>query len=183
MTSLTLPYAARAAGLVGSVIDSSTSLLHKQTHDVVRFAMGSPGGRGGAVGDLGRDRGGRTRRAARLRLRRHRGRSAVARGATGDVARHQRRDHRGPVDHHRRRHAGPRPVLQDLRGPRRPRRRSSPRPTPTAARPHSRTAPPCWRSRSTTTAWTSTHWRNWSRPRAAHPRPSTRSRPSRTRPA
>jgi len=38
----TLPYAARAAGLVGSVIDSSTSLLHKQTHDVVRFAMGSP---------------------------------------------------------------------------------------------------------------------------------------------
>jgi 2-aminoadipate transaminase len=40
--SATLPYAARAAGLVGSVIDSSTSLLHKQTHDVVRFAMGSP---------------------------------------------------------------------------------------------------------------------------------------------
>ena len=39
---LTLPFAARAAGLVGSVIDSSTSLLHKQTHDVVRFAMGSP---------------------------------------------------------------------------------------------------------------------------------------------
>jgi 2-aminoadipate transaminase len=38
----TLPYAARAAGLVGSVIDSSTSLLHKQSHDVVRFAMGSP---------------------------------------------------------------------------------------------------------------------------------------------
>jgi 2-aminoadipate transaminase len=27
---------------VGSVIDSSTSLLHKQTHDIVRFAMGSP---------------------------------------------------------------------------------------------------------------------------------------------
>jgi 2-aminoadipate transaminase len=37
-----LPYAARADGLVGSVIDSSTSLLHKQTHDIVRFAMGSP---------------------------------------------------------------------------------------------------------------------------------------------
>ncbi|MEU8222819.1 PLP-dependent aminotransferase family protein [Kribbella sp. NPDC048915] len=37
-----LPYAARAGGLVGSVIDSSTSLLHKQTHDIVRFAMGSP---------------------------------------------------------------------------------------------------------------------------------------------
>jgi 2-aminoadipate transaminase len=37
-----LPLAARAAGLVGSVIDSSTSLLHRQTHDIVRFAMGSP---------------------------------------------------------------------------------------------------------------------------------------------
>ena len=42
MTLSTLPYAARAAGLVGSVIDSSTSLLHKQSHDVVRLAMGSP---------------------------------------------------------------------------------------------------------------------------------------------
>jgi 2-aminoadipate transaminase len=39
---MTLPYADRAAGLVGSVIDSSTSLLHRQTHDIVRFAMGSP---------------------------------------------------------------------------------------------------------------------------------------------
>ncbi len=38
----TLPYADRAAGLVGSVIDSSTSLLQRQTHDIVRFAMGSP---------------------------------------------------------------------------------------------------------------------------------------------
>jgi 2-aminoadipate transaminase len=38
----TLPLAARADGLVGSVIDSSTSLLHRQTHDIVRFAMGSP---------------------------------------------------------------------------------------------------------------------------------------------
>jgi 2-aminoadipate transaminase len=42
MTTSTLPFAARAAGLVGSVIDSSTSLLHKQSHDVVRLAMGSP---------------------------------------------------------------------------------------------------------------------------------------------
>jgi len=41
-TSHPLPLAARADGLVGSVIDSSTSLLHKQTHDIVRFAMGSP---------------------------------------------------------------------------------------------------------------------------------------------
>jgi 2-aminoadipate transaminase len=38
----TLPFAARAEGLVGSVIDSSTSLLHRQRHDIVRFAMGSP---------------------------------------------------------------------------------------------------------------------------------------------
>lgn len=37
-----LPLAARATGLVGSVIDSSTSLLASQTHDIVRFAMGSP---------------------------------------------------------------------------------------------------------------------------------------------
>lgn len=36
------PLARRASGLVGSVIDSSTSLLQKQTHDIVRFAMGSP---------------------------------------------------------------------------------------------------------------------------------------------
>ena len=42
MTASTLPFAARAAGLVGSVIDSSTSLLQKQSHDVVRLAMGSP---------------------------------------------------------------------------------------------------------------------------------------------
>jgi 2-aminoadipate transaminase len=34
--------AARAEGLVGSVIDSSTSLLQRQRHDIVRFAMGSP---------------------------------------------------------------------------------------------------------------------------------------------
>lgn len=37
-----LPFAARAGQLVGSVIDSSTSLLAKQSHDIVRFAMGSP---------------------------------------------------------------------------------------------------------------------------------------------
>ncbi len=37
-----LRLAQRATGLVGSVIDSSTSLLQKQTHDIVRFAMGSP---------------------------------------------------------------------------------------------------------------------------------------------
>src|SRR3954449_1780881 len=34
--------AARTKGLVGSVIDSSTSLLQRQSHDIVRFAMGSP---------------------------------------------------------------------------------------------------------------------------------------------
>lgn len=37
-----LPLAARADLLVGSVIDSSTSLLAQQKHDIVRFAMGSP---------------------------------------------------------------------------------------------------------------------------------------------
>lgn len=36
------PWAARANGLVGSIIDSSTSLLQRQTHDIVSFAMGSP---------------------------------------------------------------------------------------------------------------------------------------------
>lgn len=34
--------AARTRGLVGSVIDSSTTLLARQTHDIVRFAMGAP---------------------------------------------------------------------------------------------------------------------------------------------
>jgi len=37
-----LPLASRADGLVGSVIDSSTSLLAAQRHDIVRFAMGAP---------------------------------------------------------------------------------------------------------------------------------------------
>ncbi|MCC5782265.1 aspartate aminotransferase [Kocuria sp. CCUG 69068] len=37
-----LPLARRADGLVGSVIDSSTSLLAAQSHDIVRFAMGAP---------------------------------------------------------------------------------------------------------------------------------------------
>jgi 2-aminoadipate transaminase len=41
-SSATLPLAHRTAGLIGSVIDSSTSLLAAQTHDIVRFAMGSP---------------------------------------------------------------------------------------------------------------------------------------------
>lgn len=42
MTVTPLPLAARARDLVGSVIDSSTSLLARQTHDIVRFAMGAP---------------------------------------------------------------------------------------------------------------------------------------------
>lgn len=37
-----LPLADRANSLVGSVIDSSTSLLASMRHDIVRFAMGSP---------------------------------------------------------------------------------------------------------------------------------------------
>lgn len=42
LTTTTLPLATRAANLTGSIIDSSTSLLAAQTHDIVRFAMGSP---------------------------------------------------------------------------------------------------------------------------------------------
>ena len=42
MRTTTLPFAERASRLTGSVIDSSTSLLAAQTHDIVRFAMGSP---------------------------------------------------------------------------------------------------------------------------------------------
>ncbi|MER6530854.1 PLP-dependent aminotransferase family protein [Streptomyces sp. NPDC001508] len=37
-----LPLAHRASDLIGSIIDSSTSLLARQTHDIVRFAMGAP---------------------------------------------------------------------------------------------------------------------------------------------
>lgn len=37
-----LPMAARAEDLIGSIIDSSTSLLNEQSHDIVSFAMGSP---------------------------------------------------------------------------------------------------------------------------------------------
>ncbi|MFV5998505.1 PLP-dependent aminotransferase family protein [Streptomyces sp. NPDC056231] len=42
MSATHLPLARRAPNLVGSVIDSSTSLLASQTHDIVRFAMGAP---------------------------------------------------------------------------------------------------------------------------------------------
>lgn len=42
LTTTTLPLATRSANLTGSIIDSSTSLLAAQTHDIVRFAMGSP---------------------------------------------------------------------------------------------------------------------------------------------
>ena len=42
MQTSSLPLAARADDLVGSIIDSSTSLLNEQSHDIVRFAMGSP---------------------------------------------------------------------------------------------------------------------------------------------
>ncbi|MDV3123994.1 PLP-dependent aminotransferase family protein [Mycobacterium sp. 21AC1] len=37
-----LPLAHRTSDLIGSVIDSSTSVLARQTHDIVRFAMGAP---------------------------------------------------------------------------------------------------------------------------------------------
>ena len=41
-TSRWAAFAIRAEGIPGSVIDSSTSLLQNQTHDIVRMAMGSP---------------------------------------------------------------------------------------------------------------------------------------------
>lgn len=52
--TLDLPLAARADDLVGSVIDSSTSLLARQTHDIVRFAMGSPAPQAIPAATLGR---------------------------------------------------------------------------------------------------------------------------------
>ena len=42
MSDCVVPLAHRASDLVGSIIDSSTSLLARQTHDIVRFAMGAP---------------------------------------------------------------------------------------------------------------------------------------------
>ncbi len=42
MIATTIPWSLRTDKLVGSVIDSSTSLLAAQKHDIVRFAMGSP---------------------------------------------------------------------------------------------------------------------------------------------
>ena len=48
-----LPYAARSARLTGSIIDSSTSLLQRQSHDIVRFAMGSPAAEAIPAGTLG----------------------------------------------------------------------------------------------------------------------------------
>lgn len=41
-SSPTLPLATRADSLVGSVIDSSTSMLAEYTHDIVKFGMGAP---------------------------------------------------------------------------------------------------------------------------------------------
>ena len=42
MTDSRLLIAQRGSGLSGSIIDSSTSLLARQTYDIVRFAMGAP---------------------------------------------------------------------------------------------------------------------------------------------
>lgn len=42
VASPALPLAGRASGLVGSIIDSSTSLLDSLDHPVINFAMGSP---------------------------------------------------------------------------------------------------------------------------------------------
>ena len=60
--SLTSLYASRVDGITGSVIDSSTSLLQRQRHDIVRMAMGSPAREaipsavfGGLLGELAAD--------------------------------------------------------------------------------------------------------------------------------
>src|ERR1700704_5073430 len=37
-----IPFAARAQGITGSLIDSSIALLQRQTRPVISFAMGSP---------------------------------------------------------------------------------------------------------------------------------------------
>jgi 2-aminoadipate transaminase len=42
ISATNIPWADRCKGLVGSIIDSSTSLLQRQNHDIVSFAMGSP---------------------------------------------------------------------------------------------------------------------------------------------
>jgi 2-aminoadipate transaminase len=42
MAQTQLPLAHRVSDLIGSIIDSSTSLLACQNHDIVRFAMGAP---------------------------------------------------------------------------------------------------------------------------------------------
>lgn len=47
------PFAPRVAGITGSVIDSSTALLQLQTHDIVRFAMGSPAPEAVPAADFG----------------------------------------------------------------------------------------------------------------------------------
>lgn len=48
-----LPWADRCDLLIGSIIDSSTSLLARQDHDIVRFAMGSPAAEAIPTGILG----------------------------------------------------------------------------------------------------------------------------------
>ena len=124
--SAILPLASRAADLVGSVIDSSTSLLASQTHDIVRFAMGAPAAGGDPDAHPGRDR----RRRDRCRRRPTRSTTPPPRATppsapalVEELARHERRDHPGAAHDHLGRHAGARPRLQAVRRPRRPGRR------------------------------------------------------------
>lgn len=42
MNGRQVPLASRASTFVGSIVGSSTSLLARQSHDIVRFAMGYP---------------------------------------------------------------------------------------------------------------------------------------------
>jgi 2-aminoadipate transaminase len=50
--SATLPFAAPVTGITGSLIDSSTSVLAAQRHDVIRFVMVSPAPEAIPTGEL-----------------------------------------------------------------------------------------------------------------------------------
>ena len=183
MATSILPIAARAAGLVGSVIDSSTSLLHKQGHDIVRLAMGSPAAEavpseilaGIAASELSAPdaydyaatEGDPPLHAALLEMLRGTSDETTADRLTITAGGMQGLDlfckifvdpwrsrHRRVADVHQRQRDG---VIL---------RRN-----------------PVWRYRSTTTVWTSRRSSVWSARRDARRRRSTRSRRSRTRPA
>ena len=145
------------------MIDSSTSLLAAQSHDIVRFAMGSPAAEAiptkvlAAIGaeevgeaspdafDYAATEGDLPLREALLRASRAR---ATPPRSTGS---------RSPP-------AGCRVSTwpSSCSSTRATSWSSRRRPTPTAARPRCPTRPTCSRCRSTTTGWTSRRWSGWS---------------------